>query len=120
MSGFHTCDQNNCSCACGQTYDDKGEALISRKGRHPAMCSCFPVGPQNIVRETLGEPLSLPVTESRDAELARLRAENARLREALDECITDPGAIGYSRPGFARQRLDAISHIATQALEGSK
>lgn len=50
-----------------------------------------------------------------------LRAERDKLRAALEECITDQGATGYTMPkAFARNRLDAISDIARAALELSE
>lgn len=47
-----------------------------------------------------------------------LLADNARLREALQECITEDGALAWRSAEFAGQRLEAISNIARAALAG--
>jgi hypothetical protein len=45
-----------------------------------------------------------------------LLAERDRLREALQECINEDGALCWRGGKFAGQRLEAISNIARAAL----
>lgn len=46
----------------------------------------------------------------------RLRELNAELRDALNECITDDGAVCFEHREYLARRVSAVSDIARAAL----
>ena len=58
--------------------------------------------------------------EERDEQIRCLTAENARLREALAECVTDDGAVCFEHREYLARRVSTVSDIARAALAGGE
>jgi transposase len=61
------------------------DALLRREGLYTSLIAAWRKQRDQGIREALARPMGRPVTDPRDRELARLKAENEHLKEDLEK-----------------------------------